>query len=254
MTREERILREYIRGREGDTGIYRGMARLYDVIYSRDADYDSPEKEIRSRVEEGSRVLVVGCGTGLLIERLEPDYEVTGVDVSGDMLEVASERVSSDLMEQDVRKLSLDQDFDAGVAFGQPLNHLDTREELLQALENICESLSTGGIFMADSFTEEAGEMESLQKRSYEFGDVKVEVQEKFSDFDPDENSWKTEFTYRLIDRENSRSRRVTDSHRLIGFSHQELREKLEKAGFIDVETQRFYGSDSFFMVAASKA
>lgn len=54
--------------------------------------YNEAIKIFRKYNHQTGSILDVGCGTGLLSDVLQGDFEYTGIDVSGGMLKYASER------------------------------------------------------------------------------------------------------------------------------------------------------------------
>ena len=77
---------------------YAKLARVYDRRWDVYVRRSVSETLDRFDVRAGDRVLDVGCGTGVLLEKLawiEPPAGLFGVDASPDMLEVARERLGS---------------------------------------------------------------------------------------------------------------------------------------------------------------
>lgn len=71
-------------------------------------------------IGKGASVLDIGCGTGkpMMGYLLDKGMNVTGVDASYRMLEIAKENLpSADLIQADMRELSLNRKFDAIVAW-----------------------------------------------------------------------------------------------------------------------------------------
>ena len=76
---------------------YQNLAEVYDR-FAYDFDYDAWTDWYEKRILDlrpGSREICdVGCGTGPLAVRLaQKGYKVTGIDLSEDMLRVASDKV-----------------------------------------------------------------------------------------------------------------------------------------------------------------
>ena len=93
---------------------YEKFAYLYDELM-KDVPYEEwvqfINKQARTYGIEGKKILDLACGTGELSIRLaEEGYEVTGVDLSAEMLAVAREKAERNghslfLVEQDMSEL-----------------------------------------------------------------------------------------------------------------------------------------------------
>ena len=103
---------------------------------------------------EPRRVLDLACGTGNVTrELLKRGYEVTGVDNSPPMLEVARRKLpeSVPLLCQDARHLSVDgPPFDAVVCLFDSLNYLLELPDLHRAFRAVHRRLVPGGPFVFD--------------------------------------------------------------------------------------------------------
>ncbi|MCC5841022.1 MAG: methyltransferase domain-containing protein [Opitutales bacterium] len=103
---------------------YKFYAPIYDLVFGRIVE------EGRRRAVEavcrapGDRILEIGVGTGRSLRYYKPDVEVTGIDVSPEMLERARKRYLSDryphvkaLLKMDAQELEFpDNSFDGAVA------------------------------------------------------------------------------------------------------------------------------------------
>ena len=106
-------------------GKYTNMSGYYDVIMT-SGYYDYPK--IVDGLVNGHQiesVLELGCGTGLIIEELakrNPDLQITGVDLTPEMLAIASERLNVyqnvNLSHQNVCNLTLPKSHDLVFSYG----------------------------------------------------------------------------------------------------------------------------------------
>jgi SAM-dependent methyltransferase len=130
---------------------YDAFATEYDE--GRDLGYhkliDDQAAEIVRRVAEGRRVLEVGCGTGLILERVRGfASEVCGVDLSPGMLERARDR-GLDVREADCTALPFpDASFDVAYSF-KVLAHVDRID---QALAEMARVVRPGGHLVFDVY------------------------------------------------------------------------------------------------------
>jgi len=120
----------------------------------------------------GSRVLDLGCGTGLELEayfRLCPTTRVTGIDLSSGMLEALRKKFPG----KDLRLICGsyfdvplgNACFDAAVSV-ESLHHF-TAEEKLPLYRKVREALAPGGIFVLTDYFALSEEEEQTHRREY---------------------------------------------------------------------------------------
>lgn len=113
-------------------------------------------EEARAHGLRGKRLLDVGCGTGLsLITMVERGWEVTGCDISAEMLQLARAKVDgrAELVVADMRDLPALGEFDLVWAVNNPFNYLLSVEELVATLSGMRDNLAPGGIALFDLAT-----------------------------------------------------------------------------------------------------
>ncbi|MED1205064.1 class I SAM-dependent DNA methyltransferase [Heyndrickxia acidicola] len=139
---------------------YEGFAYVYDFLM-KDVPYEKwmqflREKKEAYRIKE-NHVLDLGCGTGELSVRLSKEgFEVTGVDLSEDMLMVAQEkameeRVRLSLFQQDMSELEGLGTFDIITIFCDSINYLPSPTEVKKTFEKVHNHLKEGGLFLFDT-------------------------------------------------------------------------------------------------------
>jgi len=77
---------------------YSRIASRYDIRWKFYIEASIQQTLTRIHLAPEDRVLDVGCGTGVLLEslaRASPQAQLTGVDLSGDMLKIARRRLGS---------------------------------------------------------------------------------------------------------------------------------------------------------------
>lgn len=140
--------------------VFGAYSHYYDLLY-RDKDYAGEarylDRIIRRRLSDAKTVLDLGCGTGkhaLLLS--EMGYEVTGIDRSGEMLAMASSRVSPpggpgcNFVQGDIRTIRLDRTFDVVLSMFHVMSYQVTDADLLAACATASHHLKPGGIFIFD--------------------------------------------------------------------------------------------------------
>lgn len=138
---------------------YEQLAYVYDQLMA-DAPYDSWITFLCEEMDRfqahGRRVLDLGCGTGeLSIRLLKQGFEVTGVDLSEDMLAVAAEKAGEEgltfpLFQQDMRKLDGLPPYDVVAIFCDSLNYLKSPEEIKQTFRGVYQHLNPNGLLLLD--------------------------------------------------------------------------------------------------------
>lgn len=140
--------------------MYTGFARIYDQLM-RDVDYDVWARRLQEMllsrgVQKGARVAECACGTGSLTLRLNRmGYRMTGLDLSGDMLELAMDKCRNagqmiPFIRQDMRSLTLPRKADAVLATCDGVNYLLTEEDLKAFLLAAHSQMKAGGTLIFD--------------------------------------------------------------------------------------------------------
>ena len=140
--------------------IYDLLSRVYDSVNS-DIDYaawaDFIEKIVRSNCKERPELaLDLGCGTGkMTLELASRGYDMTGIDYSTDMLDVARERAEAcgaDVLWlcQDMREFELYGTVDLTVSCLDCINHLTTPKDVERTFKLVHNYLIPDGIFIFD--------------------------------------------------------------------------------------------------------
>jgi len=142
---------------EGDA--YQHFASLYDALMA-EAPYDEWLAFLKKKTAKlelsNYRLLDVGCGTGTLAMMLaDAGFEVTGVDLSEEMLTIAADKAIAEnqnitFVQQDMRELDLGETFPIITAFCDVVNYLETYEDVKRTFQSIYAHLENGGLFIFD--------------------------------------------------------------------------------------------------------
>lgn len=136
---------------------YSEFATVYDELMT-EIPYDTYAElvELAANGISGKKILDIGCGTGLLSVKLaKMGGDVIGVDLSPDMLRIATERAASlntavTFVNQPMQQLEGFTDFDVAVIAIDSLNYVTCQEEVIQTLQNIYDALKVGGVLLFD--------------------------------------------------------------------------------------------------------
>jgi SAM-dependent methyltransferase len=140
---------------------YQGLASIYDYVM-RHVAYDDWVDYVHSLLKrwdpDAARVADLACGTGNISLALQHlGYEVTGVDLSAAMLEMARGKAGdagAEFVQGDLRQLEGLGPFDAAVCIYDSFNYLLEPEDIDEALQSVEGILRPGGLFVFDVCTE----------------------------------------------------------------------------------------------------
>lgn len=207
-----------------------------DVNYPRWADY--LERHFRRRRQPVRTVLDLACGTGTLTCLLaERGYDMTGVDLSEEMLAVAAEKgrvlpESPLFLHQSMDALDLYDTVDACVCCLDSVNYVTRPAVLKRAFQRVHLFLNPGGLFLFDINT--PAKLEGLDGQLF---------------MDEDEASlciWRAEYSKRrrictygmdIFTREEGNLwHREEEVHEEYAYTPEELTDLLNQAGFQNIK------------------
>lgn len=221
---------------------YTGFAAVYDMFmdnipYGEWCTY--LEGILKEYGVEDGLVLDLGCGTGKLTRLLAMDgYDMIGVDISEDMLEIAMEHQAEEGGEilyllQDMREFELYGTVRAVVSICDSMNYLMEYEDLVQVFSLVNNYLDPNGIFVFDlntpyKYQEILGEQTIAENR--EEGSF---IWENYYD----EEEAVNEYDLTLFIREDDgRFRKYEETHYQRAYSLKTIKKALEEAGMVFVE------------------
>lgn len=221
---------------------YDEIVQYYDLIMeSGYYDYGEESQSLHSILKGRQKILEIGVGTGLLVEKLldlDQNYEITGIDFTAAMLDRSKVRLGNraKLIEANVLSMNLHEEFEAIYSHGGPAgisrmgenyhfySFLPNFEDTVKMLNNIASHLVTGGLLVLNVQGEETdadGEQEIsngivyAQQKQLEF----LENQEMYF--------WEKEYIFKKEGEILAR-----DRHRFLMIYGQLLENTMKTAGF----------------------
>jgi SAM-dependent methyltransferase len=132
-------------------------ARYYDLIYQAGGikDYDREARLLRAILEKhhpaARTILDVGCGTGEHARLLTAGYEVDGIDIEPDFVDIAREKVPKGRFEvADMGDFSLDRRYDAVLCLFGSVGYARTLEGLARTLGRLEAHLAQDGLVIVE--------------------------------------------------------------------------------------------------------
>ncbi len=221
------------------------LAKYYDVMHQ----YRNYDKEcsfannlIKRKVPEARRVLDICCGTGEHATRMAHlGYEVTGVDQSQDMLDIAVDKVvasglSIDFICADVFELGIKEEFEVAYCLGYTFLYMTTYPDVRRFLKAVKNALLPRGLFIVD-FINGPSLIKDFNKDEfiYRHKSVTIRQHDRWS-LDNRRGVKHLDFAYEIID-DDGRVQKISAEEDLRIFYDDEVQTLLSSCGFSDVES-----------------
>lgn len=212
---------------------YTGFAQVYDTFMD-NVPYDEWGEYLVSLLKkygvEDGLVLDMGCGTGAMTRYLDAHgYDMTGIDVSEEMLTIAKEKSSPDILYllQDMREFELYGTMRAAVSICDSMNYILEEDDLLQVFSLVNNYLDPGGLFLFDFNTEykyrellgDTTIAENREECSFIWENY-YDLQERINEYD-----------LTIFVREGELYRKFEETHFQRGYTVSEVADALREAG-----------------------
>ena len=197
---------------------YQEMAKYYDLFYS-NKSYDKEVLFLKRLIGDRKTILDVGCGTGIHMNLLEKDgYQVDGIDLSNEMLNIAKTRTNGNLFQGNLLDFKTNKKYDAIISMFAVFNHLKDYNELEKGILNLYQKLNEEGILIIDLHN---GRLNGKKEDSYK--DYKRTMTWSFN-----KNTFKehTEISYII------NNKIYYDTHDFLIYTINKLKEILDKHEF----------------------
>jgi SAM-dependent methyltransferase len=214
--------------------MYNNFAYFYDELIN-DVDYkkwvDYYFKIFKRYGQKPSLGLDLGCGTGsMTVEFSQRGIEMTGVDLSEDMLMVAREKSEGQdilYLNQDMREFELYGTVDFIVSGLDCINYVTDKRDLLRVFRLANNYLNPGGLFIFDINTRY--KLENITGNNtfvLENEDVFCTWQNEF-----DKKRAISDFYLTFFSKEGNSYKRFDEEHQERAYSIEEITELIEKSG-----------------------
>ena len=136
---------------------YKDFSYYYDEIMEI-IEYDLWVDFVKPYLKENDKILDLACGSGTFaISLANLEYNVTGLDLSDEIISVAKEKAKINRKEIDFHTLdmsdfNLDKKFDVITCFFDSVNFLQ-KNKIINMMDCVYQHLNEGGYFIFDLFT-----------------------------------------------------------------------------------------------------
>ncbi len=127
---------------------YKEFAKYYDKFYSK-KNYKKEVLFLKNFINENDKIIDIGCGTGIHASLLS-DYDIDGLDLNDEMLEIAKTRIKGNLYHQNILHINISKKYNVIISMFAVINHLKDIKELEICLLNLKNILLPGGRIILD--------------------------------------------------------------------------------------------------------
>jgi len=215
--------------------LYHDLSWIWPIIslpedYIEETEFFSHAIKEKAGIEART-LLHFGCGGGRNDFTFKKHFDVTGVDISDEMLKLARElNPGSAYIHGDMRSIRLGRTYDCVVALDS-VNYMNTEEDLIDLFKTAHEHLNPGGVFL--TVVEESRERFKQNRTissTHSRDDTPITFIENSFDPDPNDNHFEMTFIYLVRDKGNHEI--FTDSHIWGLFKMDTWHRLLKGAGF----------------------
>lgn len=129
---------------------YKEFAMYYDKFYQ-NKNYKKETEFLKNFINANDKILDVGCGTGIHAALLTDNgFEVDGLDLNKEMLEIAKTRLKTNLYWQNILEIDISKKYNMIISMFAVFNHLKDTDELMRGLMNLKQLLHDGGKIIID--------------------------------------------------------------------------------------------------------
>ena len=222
-----------------DTRFAKEYARYYDLFYqgkdySHEVDY---LEEIFKKFQKDVRsILDLGCGTGLHTQELiKRGYEVTGLDLSEEMLARARERnPSATFTKGDMSNFVLNKKFDVIICMFSAMGYLTENHQIERFFRSIKNHLVKNGLLILDVWNGLGvmHELPSIRERKVEVDTIRI-VRTATPSLDVKHHINTVRYLVKVYDLPLEKLiTEYTETHIVRFFFPMELKKYMEDAGF----------------------
>lgn len=223
----------------GRRALYSQLVKYYDRIYwwkDYGQEVDFLVRAFRKYGIRGTRVLEVACGTGnhsrLLVER---GYDVTGVDISDDMLRIARSKVKhhAKFIRGDMRDLdsAVHGTFDAAVCLFSAISYNLSVPDLRRTIQGLYDHLGQPGVVVFDTHFTKKGFVDGHRGEDI-FDDGRI-IGARLGLSKREGDIGQVSFSYLIKDGPKTIVLRK-DVHRLGLFDHEDFLRIMRGVGFVE--------------------
>ncbi|MEO8445844.1 MAG: class I SAM-dependent methyltransferase [bacterium] len=159
--------------------MYNKSAKFYDALYHF-IDYKTSSDRLREIINaynpDAKTLLDTACGTGKHIGHLKEHFKTEGLDINGELLEIARIRNPGSIFHEfDMTDFELNKKYDVITCLFSSIAYVKTPENLYKAVSSMEKHLSKGGLLIIEPwFSKENFWINSVTANHYDEKDFKI--------------------------------------------------------------------------------
>lgn len=223
---------------------YRNFARYYDIYVT---GFTGDLEMYRKFCKSGENILEIGCGTGRILEfLLKEGHQITGVDISNEMLDIAKNKLRKYvdnnqlvLLNHDFSVKSLDKKYNKVLITFYTINYIIENPD--KFLVHVYQSMVKNSEILIDLFYPESLKDRSINGKwiNKKFKDLGKEIELR------DKRIFDGIFEKRIQIYEEKSGKIVIETIRKY-YSPDQIKGILESAGFKEIYFSKVYCIDNF--------
>lgn len=183
---------------------YKEFAKYYDLFYQK-KDYKKETAFLMNFITKKDDVIDMGCGTGIHASLLiKNSINVEGLDLNNEMLNIAKQRLHTNLYLQNILEINLEKKYDVIISMFAVINHLKDLKELEVCLNNLKNILKDNGKIIIDLHnpqssgekTDTFGNITRIMKWNY---NNKTKIEESDITFKINDTIYNDHHTFRIF-------------------------------------------------------
>ncbi|WP_225744342.1 class I SAM-dependent methyltransferase [Marinilactibacillus sp. Marseille-P9653] len=222
---------------------YNWFAKVYDELMD-DTLYPKWATYTGQHLTGQDHILELGCGTGILATELtKAGFDITGLDLSSDMLSLAYDRqidtgIQYPLVEMDMKDFSELGKFDGILCYSDALCYIQSEEEKKQIFQEVYNQLTEEGTFLFDVHS--IYQIEQFKQFSYH--DEVNQIVFLWDSFEGEQDySIEHQLTF-FVENENETYERFEEVHREWTHPLETYIDLLKSVGFKNIEVTADFG------------
>lgn len=183
---------------------YTDFAKYYDKFYQK-KDYEKEVDFLKNFINNEDKIIDIGCGTGIHASLIsKKGFDIEGLDINKEMLEIAKTRLNSTLYLQDILNININKKYDVIISMFAVINHLKDTNELEKCLTNLKDILKKDGVLIIDLHnpqssgikTDTFGNITRTMKWDY---DKEKKIEKSIITFEIDKQKYNDTHTFRIF-------------------------------------------------------